>query len=335
MAVCFHCLRGSTVVSCVLLLVVVTQGMGGVLIWAGYEVHYMTVLSTLEDYHTQDFGWMLLSFGTGVIAVGLLGILVAFDKSRCVICLVTAKQYLTPELVLAAAVLGAGCFLLYLKGPVQDTLSSASNCKSESILETSERAVSRASDFICTIMCPCNYTAQLQAYITGSGSSKLLVPGSATSILNCKPCENIQQTLTSQQLDAAQSTFLAAFNLTLASCQSMSSDDFLNTYFTADERSTFDLLEWAEDRYECAGICTTAFLYLFSSLDRGVPVQPCRSFVSDWLQDNLPLYGGLTAAIGGFLFLVGSLTATLCCVRKKPLKPEVPQDVSNTNLICA
>jgi len=332
MALCFHCLRASTVVSCILLLVSVTQGMGGVLMWGGYEVHGITLLSTLREYRSEDFGWVVLSFGAGVAAVGLLGLFAAFDKSRCVLCLVTAKQYLTPELVLAGAVLGAGCFLLYLKGPVQDSLNSTAKCQGESILQDSEDAVLRASDYICTILCPCKSTPALQALITGSGSTRLLVTGSATSILTCQPCEGLQQTLSPQQLPVVQA-YLATNNLTLASCQDMSSADFLDRYFTSDQRRTFPLLEWSEDRYDCAGICTAASLYLFSDISRGTPTQACRGLLSDWLGEQLPLYGGLTAAIGGYLFLVAVLAVSLCCVRK-PLKAQPPPEVSDTNLMC-
>jgi hypothetical protein len=293
----------------------------------------MTLLSTLREYHTGDFGWVVLSFGAGVAAVGLLGVFAAFDKSRCVICLVTAKQYLTPELVLATAVLGAGCFLLYLKGPVQEALSSTARCQEESILQDSEAAVQRASDYICTVLCPCQSTPALQALVSGTGSSKLLIAGSATSILTCQPCEDLQGKLTSPQLQVVQ-TYLAGLNLTLATCQSMSSDDFLDRFFTSDERRTFPLLEWTEDRYDCAGICTAASLYLFSDISRGAPIQACRRLLSEWLGDNLPLYGGLTTAIGGYLFLVAILAVSLCCVRGKSLKPEPPPEVSDTNLMC-
>jgi hypothetical protein len=114
----------------------------------------------------------------------------------------------------------------------------------------------------------------------------------------------------------------------------MSSDDFLDRFFTSDERRTFPLLEWTEDRYDCAGICTAASLYLFSDISRGAPIQACRRLLSEWLGDNLPLYGGLTTAIGGYLFLVAILAVSLCCVRGKSLKPEPPPEVSDTNLMC-
>lgn len=332
MAMCLYCLKTSTVVSCILLLVTYIQGMGGVLMWGGYKVHDITLLSTLREYRSEDFGWVVLSFGAGVAVIGLLGLFAAFDKSRCVFCLVTAKQYLTPELLLACAVLGAGCFLLYLKSPIQDALSSTAKCQSESILQDSEAAVQRANDYICTVLCPCKSTPALQALITGSGSTRLLMTGSATSILTCQPCEGLQQSLTPQQLPVVQA-YLATDNLTLASCQSMSSDDFLDRYFTSDQRRTFPLLEWSEDRYDCAGICTAAPLYLFSDINRGTPTRACRKLLSDWLGDQLPLYGGLTTAIGGFLFLVAVLTVSLCCMRK-PLKAQPPPEVSDTNLMC-
>ena len=291
----------------------------------------ITLLQTMKEYRTQDFGWVVLSFGAGVVALGILGVIATLDRSKCVVCLVTVTQFVTPLLALALAVIGAGVFALYLKGPVEDSLSSESRCLGESAFSDSQDAVVTANNLICTIMCPCKSTPALQASITATGSTKLLVQGSATAITKCSPCENLQQTLTIQQVPVVEK-YLASLNLTMEKCQMQTSSDFEKRFFTNSELNTFPLLEWAEENFDCAGVCTAAPMYLFSDINRGTPTKSCRESLRNWIRDNLPIYGGITLGIGGWLLLAVCLALGLCCVRRGPA-PLPPAPVPESNLI--
>lgn len=290
-------------------------------------------MQALEDYRSEDFGWVVLSFGAGVCALGLLGVVASLDRSKCVLCLVTVTQFLVPLITLALAVIGAGSFALYVKGPVQNSLSSESQCLDENAFSASEDAVSTANKLMCSILCPCDYDASLQHAVTTSGSSKVLVKGSATAITNCQPCEDLQTTLTAQQLPVVEGS-LAGMGLTLAQCQAMTAEDLEDRFFSSDERDTFPLLKWAERNFECAGVCTAAPMYLFSDIRKGIPDRACRRSLSDWLQTSLPVYAGITLAIGGWLLLAIGLALALCCVRRVA-KPTPPEDVSLSNLACS
>ena len=78
---------------------------------------------------------------------------------------------------------------------------------------------------------------------------------------------------------------------------------FQSYYFGKIERNNFNLLEWAESEWKCAGICQNPKFFLFSDINKGKPEDGCFEKIYDFAYESFELFMAM-AWFSVFLLLV-------------------------------
>ena len=211
--------------------------------------------------------------------------------------------------------LGAGAATLYFQGYIEDKLT-VSECLNVSLFKKGDEAIKEGAVYMCDFLCPCDYEAALLAIYTPMG--KRMIKGSALNIEDCQPCENYAAYSATDK--ALVNLALAASGMTLAECQSYSSSDFVDQYFSSDQRMLFPLLEWIEESFDCSGLCTATGMYVFSDVNNAVtdfPSEACVEPLHDWVGEKFPIFGGVGVAVGSFMLILAVVTCCLCCHPRK------------------
>ena len=214
-------------------------------------------------------------------------------------------------LKLGVILLAAGIVTLYFQSFVQEKLTK-DECLNVTLLAKADEAIKEGSVYMCDFLCPCNYEVGLLALYTPTG--RRMIKGSALNIEDCQPCENYAAYTAADKITVSMG--LAAAGMTLAECQSYSSSDFVDQYFSSDQRMLFPLLSWVEETFDCSGLCTPAGMYVFSDVNNALehlPTEACVEPLHDWVGEKFPIFGGVGVAIGAFMLLLAVVTCCLCC----------------------
>jgi hypothetical protein len=274
------CLRFIQVILSVITVITCTAGC--FCIWAGIQVCEFRPLATLD---LEIIGQLLIGFGAGVAALGLLGLLATCLDSRCLL-----TSFTSFDLVVGLFLLTFGAGVLYLRGRVGDVLQTGASCEDNTYFKYPNAAVVQADELMCTDECPCDLGAALHLQYRQLGVAVVL--GSARNVEGCDPCSNYTSL---QELGCA------------------SSEEVLQEYFNQDEQQYFALLNWLEDQFTCSGVCYTGTFYLFSDVNAGVPEDSCMSSLKKWVEYQLLIIGSVVLLLGLFLLSAVGLASYMCC----------------------
>lgn len=81
--------------------------------------------------------------------------------------------------------------------------------------------------------------------------------------------------------------------------------------------SKLNVMRKLEEKFDCAGICTTSTYYTFSDVNRGQPTDECSQKLMDILLKYSKEIGAVTVVIAGVLLLIMVFSCCLCCHPKK------------------
>jgi len=153
-----------------------------------------------------------------------------------------------------------GAILFVVRGMTNDYLGSDQDCIDE--YEDADTAVNTAADIMCTIACPCDISASTAIEIGLDDDYK---QGSASKIQDCNPCEGYQNL--SYEEKAEVDIYISQYaDSSFTTCSK--SYDFKDIYFTDDQQDYFDMIDWAEDFFDCGGLCTNPGRFLFSDINK-------------------------------------------------------------------
>lgn len=157
--------------------------------------------------------------------------------------------------------MASGAILLVVRDMANDYLGSSEDCIDE--YEDADSAVLKAADIMCTIACPCDISASNAIKI---GLDDDYRQGSASKIQDCNPCESYQDLSDVEQ--AQVDIYVHQYADSSFTTCSKSYDDFKDIYFTDDQQDYFDMIDWAEDFFDCGGLCTNPGRFLFSDINK-------------------------------------------------------------------
>lgn len=154
-----------------------------------------------------------------------------------------------------------GSLVIVMREYTMDYMGSAEDCHDE--YEDADAAVLKAANLLCTASCPCD--------ISDSTATEIglinYVKGSASKVQDCKPCEAYDAINEEQQAEVQD--FLNEYSDEgFNECKDSDYDSIEENYFSDDQRDYFDLIEWAEDFFDCGGLCVSPGKYLFSDVDK-------------------------------------------------------------------
>jgi len=284
---------------------VTLMGLGAVVIWGGVV---FSDLTPVEVYDYEWIGYIIIAFGAASIFTGLMAFLAAYFKNLCLLGVFLVLCFIVGTVLL---VFGAG--MLYGRTKVDDILQDEEDCRDSEMFEDADKAIITSAALICTNVCPCDMDEELKdRYFVEY--NRVILDGNAEAITNCEPCST---------LDALPEEVLES-----EECQTLTSENFIDTYFSEDEQDAFEIAEWVEDEFDCAGICTPVNFYVFSDVNRGIPTDSCMEEVRDWAKEVLEIYGSLSVALGAWLWVNCVMTYCLCCHPDR--RKEKSNDGANT-----
>lgn len=264
--------------------------LGSAVVWGGYT---FTTLVPVETYDYEYIGYVIMAFGLASIVTGITALVAAALKNRCLLVL-----FLVLCFVIGTILIVFGSILLYGRTMVDDVLLDEDDCRDSDMFEDADLAVIKASELICTEACPCDMDSDLrQTYI--DDYNRRIVVGSALDIRECEPCS----------LDGVLPDEIVESDL----CQTATSEQFIDQYFTSDEQDYFDLAEWVEDSFDCAGICTEVNFFVFSDINDGPPTENCMDSLRDWALEVMLTYGALSVSLGVWMYVNVIFSYCLCC----------------------
>lgn len=139
--------------------------------------------------------------------------------------------------------------------------------------------------------------------------------GSAQNALDCKPCENLK-IYNTDEYNQVRLFVTGELELDWDDCVNnrLTSLDVAENYFDDEEMKNIDLLEWAEEKFNCAGFCEENNFYMFSDIDTdNSPDNVCRDELKDWVEDYFIVFGVVLLFVGLLLLLVPICTAKVWC----------------------
>lgn len=157
--------------------------------------------------------------------------------------------------------MACGAILLVVRDEANDYLGSEKDCKDE--YDDADSAVLKAADMMCTTACPCDITASNAIKIGLDGDYR---QGSASKIQDCNPCEDYEALTDEEQ--AQVNIYVSQYADSSFTTCSDSYDDFKDIYFTDDQQDYFDMIDWAEEFFDCGGLCTNPGRFLFSDINK-------------------------------------------------------------------
>ena len=290
-----------------------TQVAGGITVWGGVEAKNVEFMQAGEDYDADLVGLAIIALGGLMGIVAILGCLGTWFRIRWCLGIVSYRQFCTLVCWMGMILMASGAGALYFQGYLNDQLTRNS-CDTVEVFQEAENASQLGSSLICTYLCPCSFDASLQALYVPY--NRAFFAGSASGIQDCIPCEGLSATsLTRPELQSVND-FLSPYGLNLETCLALSHDDFMDRFFTRKGRLARPLLTWMEATMDCSGMCTASYIYSFSDVNNGdpdLPTKPCYMKLNDWVDDKLPVFGGLGVSFGAVLMLVAVLTVLFCC----------------------
>lgn len=207
----------------------------------------------MEVYDYEWIGYIIMAFGLASIVTGAIGGFAAYFKNKFLLGTVRARQFVVLCFIIGLVLLGFGAALLYGRTMVDDVLETEDDCRDSEYFEDADKAVITAASLMCTPVCPCDMSNDLRAKYRQEYNRET-IKGNGEAITNCEPCST-SDILPDEIVDSDV-------------CGEVTSENFIDTYFTDDEQKYFDIAEWAEEKWDCAGICTPVIFYVFSDVDR-------------------------------------------------------------------
>jgi hypothetical protein len=278
--------------------------LGSAVVWGGYS---FTQQVPVETYDYEWIGYVIMAFGLASIVTGIIALVAAALKNPCLLALFVVLCF-----VIGTVLIVFGSILLYGRTKVDDVLLDEDDCRDSDLFEDADLAVVKASQLICTEVCPCDIDSDLrQTYI--EDFNRRTVVGSALEIRECEPC-SIDGVLPDEIVESDQ-------------CQTITSEEFIEHYFSSDEQDYFDLAEWVENKFDCAGICTGVNFYVFSDINDGPPTESCMDSLRDWAIEVMLTYGALSVSLGVWMYVNVILSYCICCHPKlKQKAPDTAQE---------
>lgn len=291
------------------LLVVATGCVG---IWLGVQFEDSSYADAL-DYEWLAF--VIILIGAIVILCGITGIVGTCYKVWMTFAVVTATQFSIIAFVVGTILIIIGSVTLYVQVESDDWLDDEEDCKDN--FDDAHDASVKASELLCQPYCPCDLSAKNLLEIGLIGA----YIGSAEDVQDCKPCENIDQYNT-DEYNEVRLFITRDLELDWDDClnNKISSEDVVDEYFDDEERKNLDFLKWAEEKFNCAGMCVKNDFYMFSDIDdNNKPDEACREEINDWIEENFLAFGIICLFCGVLLLIIPLCTAGLwcpCCRRK-------------------
>ena len=293
--------------------VCVTQAAGGIVVWGGEELHKFAMMRSFEKYHSDLVGLAVIAVGGLMGIIALIGFFGAKYRLAWCVGMVRGRQFCGCTLWIGLMLAAAGAGALYFQRYLDDNLTR-NECLKAELFEQGDEAMQTGAALMCTYLCPCDFDSQLQALVAPFG--RKLIKGSASQIEECKPCEGL--TNLSPDETNAINVYLASYGLNLATCKSLTNSQFVDLMFSKRAQQVFPLLSWLEGVFNCAGLCTSTWMYSFSDVNNAVPAlptKPCYKEFVDWIDHESPIFGGIGLAFGGFLLVITGFAASLCCLQ--------------------
>jgi len=299
-----RCLKILAFIGCGLLL-----GACGALIWLGVFLKDQEVVKTITDYSYEIFLTLVIA-GAFLGLVFLIGCFGTWKKNSCCLGIFVILNFL-----IGATVVVLGVLLIYARHTIDNELGTTDKCFDN--FEDADNAVSSAESYFCGFKCACSMGDETKRE---TNYSKVVIKGSAKSMLKCEPCETLENYDGPDYVKGAVLDWLKQNvnpNINETNCKEYaSSDDMLDIYFSDDEQKYLSLLKWVEEQFSCSGLCSHQKIYLFSDVNNGVPKGSCYSRLRDWIKEHFLTYAIVFISIGSYMLLMVFVGCGLCC--KKP-----------------
>ena len=167
--------------------------------------------------------------------------------------------------------------MIYLRSLSEEYLGDYQKCINK--FPNADSTSVYGAEAFCTLYCPCNLnTTEVNIKIPN------YYQGSAASMLQCNPCETIQTYKKPTQavlINWINSTL--GYNVTANSC-AVTTDEYVNAYFTSTQQKYIPLMTWAERLFGCSGLCNAQKTMLFSDINSEVPDGACYKPLNSWTQ---------------------------------------------------
>jgi hypothetical protein len=279
----------------------VTFTVGCVLNWIGFIVSSSALVQSLGY---SSVGYIIVSCGLLLIFLSLLGAFSTYTEKTRLILLFSLFGLITGSLMLIA-----GGLILYVRELSGQMLMSESTCLEH--LATANNLTVIAGNVMCSLYCPCELSNS-----AFSSSDLLLYQGSAASVLDCNPCENIQtysQDTQTEIEDWVQTQLGYQINETACA---VTAAQFTDAYFPASTRKYVTFVAWMEENFGCSGVCTKENLFLFSDVTR-TPNGPCYHHLKYWAHESFQSYGAVAIVFGAFQTISSIVAIIMACKKKK------------------
>ena len=227
--------------------------------------------------------------GSIVVAVGTFGIITGYLSHGCWKCLYSAC--LIVLLVISISLLIA---MIVVRGRLNSNLYSVSTCMDVPSLKEADDEVKKASALMCSATCPCNNFFDTEK-----------IQGSATNILTCRLWESTDPDTMAYVATLGGPTYCARHSLGIP-------EDFTEHYFKDKYWFYADLMTWAEENLDWAGVCSPEKYYTFSDVNRGLPETDCRTRFRGWADDLLLLIAGILIIITVWMLIIFVISSCVC-----------------------
>jgi hypothetical protein len=281
--------------------------LGSAVVWGGYT---FTQLVPVVTYDYEWIGYVIMAFGLASILAGLISLVAASLKNLWLLGLFVVLCF-----VIATILIAFGSILLYGRTMVDEVLLEEDGCRDSDLFDIADFAVVKASQLICTEICPCDIDSDLRKTYLEEYDRRTVL-GSALEIRQCELC-SYENVLPDEILESDE-------------CQIFTSQTWIELYFSDDEQDYFDLAEWVENSFECAGICTGVNFYVFSDINNGPPTESCMDSLRSWAFEVMLTYGALSVSLGVWMYVNVIFSYCICC--HPWLKSKAPDAVQEDEL---
>jgi hypothetical protein len=226
-------------------------GIAGFFVYWGSEYYN---LELIEESGETPKVLTVLVLGCLMIPMAFFGITTGVFPKRLLLIICSALLA-----AFSVACIVTSIVILVRRDEIADTLSGKDDCRDNDFYEEADDEIIAGSKIFCTPLCPCDLkpTTELDTMPPGG-----FYQGSAKKVPEC-PCTEGMMT------SVPMFDFPPGMPLRPEDCKRIRKifiDEFLNG-----KDKYFDLLEWMEEEFDCAGLCTEIDYYLFSDINEGNP----------------------------------------------------------------
>lgn len=195
----------------------------------------------------------------------------------------------------ALAIIIVSSICIYLANSAIDTLGSEKSCQKNEYFQDANEAVLLADKLLCNKECPCDGNKKFE-----QRTEYKYTDGYAKNVQSCGLCNS--------EYDSAE----------IVCDVSDYSDINIDKYFTQEQKKYFEFLNWMEENFHCAGMCSKADKYLFSDVNAGKPNGSCRKELREWIDETIKQTSIYILCMGIYLALdVILVCCIICCSHRK------------------